>query len=469
MSDPAVESASAAAQPQQSKPFWGTVNGKPLRIRTMAATGPFGSGKSLLGDMIDPRNTFKIDIEASSTATNLPFRRHAVLFDEIKSKGIVPTPLECFTWWRDQMESVKPGEYTVVNVDPINEIQQGAYDWVVANPSAFGRTSGQYEKMTALAWGDVKTLLEGLIGSLSKKIETFYYTLHMGQVWKQGKPVEGKMKAKGSDVFRKIADVVFVLNRPIDPKTGKVPDKPVGICVGDIGKSRLVHANPDTGEVLPILPPQIVGIDANKIRAYIAKPPDYKKLKKDELVTIEVMTEDEKLQLQAQIAADQREAEEIRSARSAGAAAAAERNRQALAASGVIEQKSAPAADGRVNSDCPSASEATAGAAEEDATGNAAEQHGVPSDTGCTGDENVFAYLPHSRKVFIVREQFSELEQKAGLTRDQMVAAIEKRGGAGKKLADLTDEQLVELRNALWSKLTAIEVQARPSAFKPKN
>jgi len=415
----------------EQKPFWGLVNGKPLKIRTMGATGPFGSGKSLLGDMIDPRSTFKIDIEASSTTTNLPFRRHAVLFDEVKAAGPVPTPLECFNWFREQMESVKPGEYTVVSVDPINEIQQGAYDWVIANPQAFGRSASQYEKMTALAWGDVKTLIEGMVGALSKKIETFYYTLHMGQVWRQGKPVEGKMKAKGSDIFRKIADVVFVLNRPVDPASGKVPDKPVGLVVGDIGKSRLVHANPDTGEIQPILPPQVVDLDAGKIREYIAKPPNYKKLKKHEVVSVHHMTDDEKLQLQAQIASDQREAEELKVTRGDMAAKAAERNRQA--ASEVIQ-------------DAPKPSEQDVAAKKEPP---------AEKEPSTEVGDGPFSKMTHEKRVFLVRSQFSELEKTAGLTRDQMVAAIEKRGGPGAKLSSLNAEQLKDLHGVLWNKLTA--------------
>jgi len=325
-----TEAAPTLEIPPKPEPFWGFTNGKPMKIRTMASTGPFSSGKSLLGDMIDPFRTFKIDIESSSTTTNLPFKRHVILYNEVDaaSESGIPTALECFLWFRDRIKEIKPDEYTVVSVDPINEIQQGCYDWIYANPKMFNRSQGQYDKMSAMVWGDVKTYLDQLIGQLSPKIETFYYTLHMGQKWRDGKPVEGArgQKAKGSDVFRKMADVLFVLSRPVDPATGKQCEKPIGVVSGDIGKSRLCHANPVTGEVVTILPPAVHDLDPDKIREYIANPPNYKKLKKSELLPSRPLTEDERLELKHDIAELERDKEQMTAERIAATARRQEEN-----------------------------------------------------------------------------------------------------------------------------------------------
>ena len=438
------------------EPFWGRVNGEPLKIRTIGVTGPFGSGKSLACDMIDARNTLKIDIESSSSAFNLPFKKHLIMYDEVKTKNKsgIPSPIECFVWFRDLLKEIKVGEYTVVSVDPINEIQQGAYDYVVANPKEFGRTAGQYDKMTALAWGDVKTMID-MVGVLSDKVETFAYTMHMGQVWKGGKP-SGEMKAKGSDVFRKMADVVFVLNRPIDPKTGKQVDAPVALITPPIGKSRLVHANADTGEIKPILPPAIHGLSAAKIRDYIAKPPNYKKLKASEVAPAESLSDDEKLQLKAQIAQDEREAEEAKNARLADVKDAADRN-TAAKKKAAESKKEAPAA-AESPSTTPESPEAPADETTESSTDPAeaaAEAQDEPEGKATTASpkdgpiskEKALASLKPDEKVELVRSQMTAL----GMTKEQCLKAIAKRGKEGDKLADLSPEGLEDLRKALWS------------------
>jgi hypothetical protein len=441
------------------EPFWGRVNGEPLKIRTIGVTGPFGSGKSLACDMIDARNTLKIDIESSSSAFNLPFKKHLVMYDEVKTKNSsgIPSPVECFVWFRDLLKGIDPGTYTVISVDPINEIQQGAYDYVVSHPKEFGRTSGQYDKMTALAWGDVKTMIDMMVGVLSGKIETFAYTMHMGQVWKAGKP-SGEMKAKGSDVFRKMADVVFVLNRPVDPKTGKQIDAPIALITPPIGKSRLVHANADTGEIKPILPPAIHGLSATKIRDYIAKPPNYKKLKGSEIAPVETLNDDEKLQLRAQIAQDEREAEEAKNARLADVKDAAERNSaakrkaaepkkeapvEAPDPSSTPEPVSAPADDKSTDSTTEPAKAAVE--AQEEPEGKATTAS--PKDGHSSDVETPLATLKPEEKVELVRSQMKAL----GMSKEQSLKAIAKRGKEGDKLVDLTPEGLEDLRKALWS------------------
>ena len=424
----------------ERKPFWGLVNGKPLRIRRIGCTGGFGDGKSLFVDRIDTRNTFKIDLEASSDTFNLPFKKYVCLYDEVKtvnSSGI-PTALECFLWFDDMLEKVKPGEYTVVAVDPINEIQSGCYDWVYSNPGKFGRTQGQYDKMTAMVWGDVKTYLDMRIGMLTNKIETFAYTVHMGQVWKDGKPVEGKMKAKGSDVFRKMADVFFVLSRPVDPKTGVQPEKPIGIIAPPIGKCRLVHANPDDcDDAQPILPPVVKNLTANAIRRYILKPPNYKELDPAQRVPHYELTDDDKLQMQLRIAEAQEESERLRNERLANVADAAARNKAMKSEQAAKES----AVRAEVNEEPP-----------------------FKKDLPSVKD----AVQPASKAVAGTADDIRAtiLEQGRDLWGDQakagLVKAIEKRGGPGTKLADLTLPQLEELTGALWNALTKRDMANTP-------
>lgn len=433
----------------ERKPFWGLVNGKPLRIRRIGVTGEFASGKSLFIDRIDTRNTFKIDLEASSDTFNLPFKKYVCLYDEVHTvnENGIPTALECFRWFDEMLERVKPGEYTVVAVDPINEIQAGCYDWVYSNPGKFGRTQGQYDKMTAMVWGDVKTYLDMRIGMLTNKIETFAYTVHMGQVWKDGKPVEGKMKAKGSDVFRKMADVFFVLSRPVDPRTGVQPEKPIGIIAPPIGKCRLVHANPDDcDDAQPILPPVVKDLTANEIRRYILKPPNYSKLDPEQRVPHYELTEDDKLQMQVRIAEAQEEAERLRSERLGKVADAAERNMQRKAES-VASELSKAGIESPTKGILEGLTEANKTVKMED--------NGRGPEIPDAEDEDRDATLRST-----ILEQGRDLwgdQVKAGL-----VKAIEKRSGPGAKLADLTLAQLEELTGALWNALTKRDMANTP-------
>ena len=415
--------------PPVPDPFWGEVNGAPLKIRTMAATGEFGGGKTLLGLMIDPWRTLVLDIESSATTLNLPLKKHRVLYDEVSASAgnQIPTPEEAFVWWRDCILEIERGEYTVVVTDPINEIQSGAYDFVYRHPEMFGRTKGQYDKMTAMVWGDVKTYLEQLIGQLSNKIETFYYTLHMGQKWVAGKPVEGKrgQKAKGSDVFRKMADVLFVLDRPVDPATGKQTDKPRGVCAGPIGKSRLSHADPMTGKIQPILPPSVTGLDPAKIRQYIASPPDYARLKKDEKVQVQEMTEDDRLEVRREIAEAEREKEELMNSRIAAAEEARLRNtaaRQDL-------------------SDQTAAEEAMAAVQEKSAAQNGTLTEAMPTQVKQADPSVASMQLTRSDRREIIIDSAKKLWGKDA--RKNLEVTLSKRGA--NKFADLTDEQVTEI------------------------
>ena len=419
--------------PPVPDPFWGIVNGMPLKIRTMGATGGFGEGKTLLGLMIDPWRTLMLDIESSATTLNLPLKRHRVLYEEVQAGegNQIPTPEEAFIWWRDCVLAIEPGEYTVVVTDPINEIQSGAYDFVYRHPQLFGRTKGQYDKMTAMVWGDVKTYLEQLIGQLSKKIETFYYTLHLGQKWVGGKPVEGArgMKAKGSDVFRKMADVLFVLDRPVDPATGKQTDKPRGVCAGPIGKSRLSHADPVSGKILPILPPSVTGLDPAKIRQYVASPPDYARLKKDEKVQVQEMTEDDRLEVRREIAEAEREKEELMNDRIARADEARMRNTAAR----------------QDSSDQTAAEQAMAAVQEKAAVQNGTLTAALPTQVKQSETSVAAMQLNRGDRKSIIIDSAKKLWGRNA--RKNLEATLKNRGAT--KFDDLSDDQIIDVHTKI--------------------
>ena len=426
-SDPAAEKSA------EKKSLFGETNGMPLNIPIIGLTGPKGSGKTLTGMTLDPGNTIVIDIEDSSVTYNLPIKKRYSMYEEVEaSSGATPTPLECWVWFQNLIDS-KDLNCRVLFVDPVTDMQQGLVEWVKSNPEKFGKTANQYKSASGLLWADVKSHLKITLGKLSRRVECFMFTAHMGSVWKGGAPVVGKSKAKGVDTFYELASLYLHLNRNIDPKTGKQPGAPTASISPPIGKSRIAHTTMlDTGEVkiTPILPPTVTEFTWEKFREYVATPPNYNKLKKSELAQNQDLTDDEKLQLQAEIAANNREAEEMKVARIAAAQEAANAN-----ASARQQAASKPQLDNKP----VSANQAT------------------PTESADPQDGSVKDVRTVKGLIAVIKDQFKQLK----ISKPQMVAAIEKRGGKGAKLADLSDEKLEELRKALWSKLTARDMQKK--------
>lgn len=423
--------------------LFGEVNNIPLKIPVIGLCGAKGSGKTLAGLLLDPENTVVIDVEDSSVTYNVPIKRRASLYDEAgtKSKNGIPTPLECWEWFASEVETL---ECRVLFVDPITDLQAGLVEWVKANPEKFGRSKAQYEKASGLLWADVKSYLKMFLGRLSRRVEAFVFTAHMGSVWSGGSPVAGKQKAKGVDTFYELASLYLYLQRDADPKTGKVPKLPVASITPPLGKSRLAHmmkAADGTYEAVPILPPRMKDFDWNLLRKYVANPPDYAKLAKDQLAESNELTDDEKLLIRADIAANEREAEELRNGRLDAMAAAAKANKEARAA---------------VATD---ATRTEANESSKDEPKDTVPPKEGPSSTTETAPlEPDPADLPLSDadRVEIIKQQFKDRM----FSKEQMIAAIQKHGGPGAKLAGLTSKQLIALQGENWTALTKKDLEA---------
>lgn len=295
-----AQSTTAAASPTNNPGLWCGIE-----IPIIGVSGEKGEGKTLFASSIDPENTAMCDLEDSSASYNLPFAKRWSLYEEMLKKfNRVPTPLECFEWFRNLItDEIKPGQFRVLAVDPITDIEQGMVDWVQANPEKFGHTKNQYEKAAGIMWGDVKSYWKMLLGIVATKVETFVFTAHMGAVWKGNQPVDGKRKAKGKETLFELASLYLQVERPIDAQ-GKRPDKPSARVL----KSRLAVSKVVDGEVshVPILPPYLQVATPKRIREYIKNPPNYAKLKESEIAPPEQMSDDDRLLIQAQIAEDKR-------------------------------------------------------------------------------------------------------------------------------------------------------------------
>lgn len=438
------------AETKEPRSLW---NG--TKIPVLGVTGEKYAGKSLFVSSIDPERTLMIDLEKSTETYSIPYKKRLDLYAELqkridadpKRKGSTPTPLDAFIWFKETLEGVKPGEFTVIAVDPISDIEQGLTDWVYEHPETFGRSKAQYDKAGGLLFGDVKAYWKMMLGMLSTRCETFAFTTHMGFVWKGSAPTSER-KAKGKETLFELASLYLEVQRKPNEK-GEIPAAPVGV----VKKSRLAVTQIVDGEVThtPILPPRLKVCTPKAIREYIAAPPDYAKLKKEEKVETEVMTADEKLRLEAEIAADKRAAAELEMSRF-------ERMREAA------KEQAARMAEQKERATKVVATEA-ATTATTVTTVTTAKDESPPFEPMSVSASKPTE--PTSEPPADIYETLMAQRKELGLTDQQWAAVLAKRGA--RETRNLTLEQAEEIRKALWSKITARDMQASVNTSAAKN
>jgi len=411
--------------------LFGVVNGQPLKIPMIGLVGGKGSGKTFAGSSLSPEETTEIAVEDSAVTYNFPFAKSYSMFKEVKASADngIPSQLDCYMWFKDLLPKI---DTRILFIDPITDLQAGGYQYIVKNCEEFGLSPEQCRSSSGLVWGALKAHLKLLLGRVSRNLETIIYTSHTGLVWKGGKPAPGKVKAKGVDTFYELASLVVYLKRDVDPATGKQPDAPVGHITPPMGKARLsrIEKLPDGSYGgVPLLPPRIERFTWTEFRKSVNNPPNYAKLKKDQKADVETLSEDEKLILQAEIAENNAEAEQLKAERIAKTQAAQRKNKEAL------QQKATDAAEKEaVESKEPTPTEELP-----------TQKKQSEIDPG-----NLDLSIPD--RIEIIKTQAKELWGDKAVP--QLKASIESRAGKGKKFADMTEEQVIDLQRKLWDALT---------------
>lgn len=284
--------------------LWGDIE-----IPVIVGTGEFSSGKTLFGLGICPGSqTLVFDNEGSSLTYKAIGFDHVDMVRELSAKypnGF--TSEQRFLWWKDEIvKRGKTGKYRVAVVDPASEIEDGLADHVRANVGRFGLTQSQCDKSPALFWGVMKKEWKVLIDTLRTYYETIYFTVHLRDEFKAGAPT-GKREPKGKETLFELASLFLWFCREIEKESGQ----PTKVPSARVLKSRLAKATVAAdGElaVVPVLPPRLARATPKEIRRYVAIPPDYSNLLEEERVRDQQMSEDERLMIQASIAANRAEA-----------------------------------------------------------------------------------------------------------------------------------------------------------------
>lgn len=278
----------------------------PKPIPVIGLTGEYASGKTLFGLTIAPgKDTLVYDCEKSSASyEDLGFVRRdvpTIMLERTGGRGY--RPVDTFQWWRNEVATIPPGKFKVIGVDPISEIEAGLYDYVHAHPGEFGRTLAQYNRSSALVWGDSKELWKQILADLASRCEVFYFIVHLRREWAGNAPTL-KKSPKGKSTLEELASLYLWMERKPNAR-GEVPAMPSAI----VRKSRLVHTSfgADGVRMVPALPPRLPVATPAAIREYLLNPPDPGNLKPEECAPEEKLSDDDKLELRAQIAAHEAE------------------------------------------------------------------------------------------------------------------------------------------------------------------
>ena len=291
---------------QQPEPLW------PVPIEVLGLTGEYASGKTLFGLTICPGpQTLVYDTEksAASYESALQFHRVDLPAIAVKKHPNGYKPIDLFQLWHAHIRTIKPGQYRVIMLDTVSEIESGLVAYVRQHPQEFGYSTAQFAKAEALVWSAVKEHWKTILSDLSSRCETFVFVAHMRDEFSGGRPT-GKRSPKGKETLMELASLYLAMDRKADKK-GNVP----AIPSADLLKSRLVSMKMVGGgeiQMVPSLPPRIPKCTPAEIRKYILNPPDYDKLTAAERIHERVATEEEIEAMKLARATAEKDAEAMR-------------------------------------------------------------------------------------------------------------------------------------------------------------
>jgi hypothetical protein len=310
---------STSTEAPARKPLWG----EGIDIPFFGVCGEHNSGKTLALIEILPERTVYTGFELSATTysnmVNLGLMYEAS--KEVPKKYPNYRPVDSWLWWEATMLALPPGKFDVAAIDTIGDMEDGLPDHVASLYANYGFSSADNFRSTkGIFWGHVQDYLQKKLLEIMRKtgIQTIAFAAHMKTPWVDGKPVANVRETEGKKVWLKLATVLLRLERKYNAK-GALPDAPNAIVV----KSRLaVPKKNAAGEIerdefgrsqwVTVLPAAIPSFCPGSIRFYIKNPANLEKPKKGETVEIPVMTEEQKLAMQSEIAANDRAAAEAK-------------------------------------------------------------------------------------------------------------------------------------------------------------
>lgn len=275
--------------------------GSPMEIEVFGATGEFSTGKTILGLSIAPGvhpaghpfagqpRTLYLDLEKSGTSyAGTGCHRVDVPTEMTKALGPKWTAKQVAEWFNSVPSRIKPGQYDVIVVDPINDIESGEVDIVKANPTDYGYTKAQLDKSVPLLMAAMKAHYKKLLMGFAGVFKCLYFTVHLRDEFKSGSPT-GRREPRGKETLAELASLYLWLERLPDDK-GRTSAVPSAIVM----KHRLSDTRVNEAgelEVVELMPRRIPIATVQAIRQYIASPPNIEKPAAGESVIEKEVTE----------------------------------------------------------------------------------------------------------------------------------------------------------------------------------
>ena len=275
--------------------------GAAMEIEVFGATGEFATGKTILGLSIAPGvhpeghpfagqpRTLYLDFEKSgATYQGTGCKRIDVPAEMLRLYGPNYTAKQVAEWFNLLPSKLKQGQFDLIEVDPVNDVESGQVDVVKSNPAAHGYNKNQFDRSVPLLMAAMKAHWKRLLMQYSSVCKCFFFTTHLRDEFKGGQP-SGKREPRGKETLAELASLYLWLERLPDEK-GVVSDKPSAIVL----KQRLADTRMNAAgelEIVNLMPPRIPIATVQEIRRYIANPPDYGKLAVAERVVEKPVTE----------------------------------------------------------------------------------------------------------------------------------------------------------------------------------
>lgn len=275
--------------------------GSQMQIEVFGATGEFSTGKTLMGLSIAPGlhlaghafagqpRTYYLDLEKSGTSyAGTGCERIDVPAVLVKLYGAGYTAKQAAEWFNGIPARVKPGQYDVCVVDPINDIESGQVDIVKANPTAYGYTKGQIDNSTPLLMAAMKAHYKKLLMGFAGVFKCLYFTTHLRDEFKGGKPTS-RREPRGKETLAELSSLYLWLERLPDDK-GNTSAIPSAIVIKHRLSDTRVNEHGEL-EIVELMPRRIPVATVQAIRQYIANPPNIEKPAAGEKVIEKPVTE----------------------------------------------------------------------------------------------------------------------------------------------------------------------------------
>jgi hypothetical protein len=289
----------------------------------VVVTGGYGTGKSTftLSTGATPARMVVIDFEKSQKgfAAQLPCLAYHDLQSIMSTK--YPTGykmIELLAEVEAILGALKDGAQDVIVLDNASPLEDAITAYVEGHPGEFGHSAGQYQSMSGLKWGDVKTKYQQLLTRWVSRAKMIFIVVHLRDKWVGntvqkdafGKPVQepkgketldqlsslfvwleaGPGGVPAAKVLKCRVDRKVYIDDPDDPPTG-IPADAIAALKGEPG---LIS--------IPVLPLRLPKATWPEIREYMRNPADLANPKPGEKLSERDMSDDDRLRLRSIIA-----------------------------------------------------------------------------------------------------------------------------------------------------------------------